>query len=240
LPNVFITGASRGIGAAIARRLIGQGTTLAILVRSENDTTAALANACTAAGATFVCLRADITDRARVEKLVAELNAAHPIDVLVNNAGIVHDGLALRLDHDDYAEVMATNFFAAVDLAKLFLKGMVKRRFGRIIYISSLVADRGNPGQSAYAAAKAALNGYTRSVGKEMASRGVTVNAVAPGFVMSDMTERLSSEWKEKIIREIPLRRMGQPAEVAEVVAFLASEEAGYVTGQIVEVGGGI
>jgi 3-oxoacyl-[acyl-carrier protein] reductase len=238
--TALVTGAGRGIGNAIAHALLGPGLTLVATMRQPGASLLALEEACTRAGTKLVPLHLDITDAEAVTTLVGNFLESNPVDILVNNAAITHDGLALRLSDGDYQKVWETDFLAAVRLTRMCLRGMVKRRYGRIVQVSSIVAKHGNAGQSAYAAAKAGLEAYTKSVAKEVASRGVTVNAIAPGFIATDMTASMKPEWKETIKKEIPLRRLGEPAEVAEVVRFLASEESGYITGQVVEVAGGL
>ncbi len=188
--------------------------------------------------ATIDLLEGDLEHDA--EKLAAPFIDAHQPSVLINNAGITHDMLALRLKDADVARVLNVNFLAAVTLTRLCLKHMAKARYGRVVQISSVVAKRGNAGQGAYAASKAALEAYTKSVAREVASRNVTLNVVAPGFITTDMTAGLDEKWKTTIIKEIPLRRAGTPEDVAEVVAFLASEEASYVTATVVDVTGGL
>jgi 3-oxoacyl-[acyl-carrier protein] reductase len=229
LRTVLITGASRGIGAAIAEALATPDTHLHLLARAVPE--ALVANLRAKAAAVTV----HAVDLAKDE--LPELPA---VDVVVNNAAQTHDGLVLRLKDSAYLELFALNFMAAMRLSRACLREMLKRDRGRIINISSLAATHGNPGQAAYAASKAALEAFTRTLAREVAQRGITVNAVAPGFIDTDMTASLKEEWKKAIAKRSPLGRFGRAEEVAEVVRFLASDESSYVTGQVIDVAGGI
>jgi len=236
----LVTGASRGIGAAIAAQLMGPGVTLGLVARGPSAGLDDLFTRASDLGATIVTLTADLSDPAALEAAVEPFIFTQQPSVLVNNAGITHDMLALRLKEDDLARVLDVNFLAAAKLCRMCLRFMAKKRYGRIVSLSSVVARGGNGGQAAYAASKAALEAYTKSVAQEMAERNITVNAVAPGFISTEMTGKLDQTLQDKIRKEIPLGRFGTPAEVAEVVGFLCSEEASYVTGQIIDVTGGL
>ncbi len=233
----LVTGASGGIGAAIARTLHGQGARVA-LSGTRRDALEALA-AELGEGA-FVC-PADLRERTAADALVAAAEAAcGPLHVLVNNAGLTRDGLALRMKDEDFALVLDVDLAAPFRLARAALKGMVRRRAGRIVSIGSIVGATGNAGQANYAAAKAGLTGLTKALAQEVASRGITVNLVAPGFVETAMTGALGEAQKGKLAESIPLGRLGQPADVAAAVLYLASDEAAWVTGTTLHVNGGM
>jgi 3-oxoacyl-[acyl-carrier protein] reductase len=234
---VLITGASGGIGAAIARTLHGQGAAVA-LSGTKADTLAALA--AELGERAFAC-PADLRDPAAPDALVAAAEAAAgPLDILVNNAGFTRDMLALRMKDEDWQAVLDVDLTAPFRLARAALRGMLRRRAGRIIGIASIVGTTGNPGQANYAAAKAGLVGMTKALAQEVGSRGITANIVAPGFIQTAMTEALSDEQKKRLTDAIPLGRMGQPADVAAAVAYLASAEASWVTGATLHVNGGM
>ena len=235
--RALVTGASGGIGAAIARTLHGQGARVAV-AGTRRDALDALAREM---GGDTVALAADLRDRAAVADLAARAEAAlDGIDILVNNAGITRDGLALRMSDDDWQAVIDVNLTAPFVLIRAALRGMMKRRFGRIISITSIVAATGNAGQANYAAAKAGLVGMSKSLAAEVASRGITVNCVAPGFILSPMTDKLSGDQRQKLLAGIPVGRFGEGADVARCVAYLASDAAAYVTGQTLHVNGGM
>ena len=231
--RALVTGASGGIGAAIARGLHAQGCHVVLAGRQRD----ALDELATALGDRCGVVTADLADAAAAEALI---EAAEPVDILVNNAGITRDTLALRLKDADWQLVIDTNLGAAFRLARAALRGMVKRRFGRIVGITSIVAVTGNPGQANYAAAKAGLIGMSKSLAQEVAARGITVNCVAPGFIDTAMTRALDERQREVLLGRIPAARLGTGADVAAAVAYLASEEAGYVTGQTLHVNGGM
>lgn len=231
--TALVTGASGGIGAAIARTLHRQGARL-VLSGRRADALEALA-AELAERATVVV--ADLASAEAAEDLV---KAAGEIDVLVNNAGLTRDNLALRLKDEDWAAVLETNLLAAFRLSRACLRGMMKRRWGRIVNVTSIVGVVGNPGQANYAASKAGLIGMSKSLAQEVASRNVTVNCVAPGFIATPMTEGLSAAQQERLLGAIPAGRLGTPEDVAAAALYLASNEAAYVTGQTLHVNGGM
>jgi 3-oxoacyl-[acyl-carrier protein] reductase len=235
--TALVTGASGGIGAAIARTLHAQGATVA-LSGTRRDALDALAGEL--GERAHVC-PADLRDAAAAEALVGQAEAAAgPLAILVNNAGLTRDTLALRMKDSDWQTVLDVDLSAPFRLARAALKGMVRRRAGRIIAIGSIVGATGNPGQANYAAAKAGLVGMTKALAQEVGSRGITVNLVAPGFVATAMTEALSEAQHAKLADSIPLGRLGQPADIAAAVLYLASDEAAWVTGATLHVNGGM
>jgi len=233
----LVTGASRGIGAATALALAEDGWPVGVNFRSDSDGAERVVGRISASGGTAVPLPADVADPGAAEQLFGSLEERFgPVLVLVNNAGVRADGLAPQLGDDEWDLVLDTNLSAAFRLTRRALRRMVTTRFGRVVNVASVVGQRANPGQANYAASKAGLIGFTRTVAAEVARRGVTVNAVAPGFVETEMTNGLL----ERAVKEIPARRVGTPEEVAACVRFLASEEAGYVTGTTLTVDGGL
>jgi len=235
----IVTGASRGIGRAIAESLATSGATVVCVARGENA--AATSSAITEAGGRAEALGVDVTDAAGVEALVAGVMERHGrVDVLVNNAGITRDQLMLRLKRTDWDEVLATNLTASFTWCQAVLKPMIRQRAGRIVAISSVVGQMGNAGQANYAASKAGLIGFCKALAREVASRNITVNVVAPGLIATDMTKAIADNAKTDWAGQIPLGRMGTPAEVAAAVRFLASDEASYITGQVLAVNGGM
>jgi 3-oxoacyl-[acyl-carrier protein] reductase len=233
----FVTGSTRGIGLAIARGLHGAGATVAIVGR-EQTRAAAVAAELGERAAGFAC---DVADGGQVEAAIAAAEAAlGPIDVLVNNAGLTRDNILLRLTEADWDAVLDANLKGAFHTTKAVIKGMMKRRAGRIVNITSIVGLTGNKGQANYAASKAGLIGFTKSVAKEYASRGILVNCVAPGFIETDMTAALPDAARASLLEDIALGRLGRPEDVAGAVLFLASDLAAYVTGQVLVVDGGM
>ncbi len=233
----LVTGASGGIGAAIARVLHTQGARVA-LSGTRRDALDALAREL---GEGAVACPADLRDPAAADALIAAAEAAcGPLHILVNNAGLTRDGLVLRMKDEDFALVLDVDLAAPFRLARVALKGMVRRRAGRIIGIGSVVGATGNAGQANYAAAKAGLAGLTKALAQEVGSRGITVNLVAPGFIETAMTEALSEEQRKAATGRIPLGRLGQPEDVAAAVLYLASDEAAWVTGATLHVNGGM
>jgi len=236
---VLVTGASRGIGRAIALRLAECGASVVAGARGQHaDGVAAEA---ASMGRTIVSVNLDVTDADEVRNAVQLiLQKFGRIDILVNNAGIARDQLALRMKPVEWGIVIDTNLTAAFTCCQAVLRSMLKQRSGRIINVSSVVGQSGNPGQANYAASKAGLVGLTKSLALEVASRGITVNAVAPGMVDTDMTSELAESSRDALLARIPMRRIGRPDEIASTVCFLASDEASYITGQVIGVNGGM
>ena len=234
----LVTGASGGIGGAIAKALHGQGATVVLSGTRQEALDAVKAEL----GSRAFTVIANLSDSASVEALpkAAEAAAGAPIDILVNNAGITKDNLFMRMKDEEWDAVIAVNLTAAFRLSRAVLRGMMKKRWGRIIQITSVVGETGNPGQGNYAAAKAGLVGMSKSLAAEVASRNITVNCIAPGFIQTAMTEVLTDQQKEMIAARIPAGRMGTAAEIAAAVTFLASDEAAYVTGETLQINGGM
>jgi 3-oxoacyl-[acyl-carrier protein] reductase len=236
----IVTGASRGIGYAVAERLAGAGAGLLLCARDGAAVERAAATLAQG-GAKVVATAADVGRPADAERLVeACLTQFGRLDILVNNAGIARDALLLRMKPEDWDAVLAVNLTGAFHCTRAALRAMVKQRAGRIINVTSVVGVMGNAGQANYVAAKAGLIGLTKAAAREVASRGITVNAVAPGFIETEMTAALPAAAREGYRTQIPLGRFGSPGEVAEVVAFLASDAAAYITGQVIHVNGGL
>jgi 3-oxoacyl-[acyl-carrier protein] reductase len=238
--TALVTGASQGIGEEIARRLAASGARVVLAARSE-EKLAALASSIAEAGGSALPLALDLAQASTLGGRLAALPAEwKEIDVLVNNAGITADGLLARMSLEQWQKVLDTNLTGTFAITKELVRGMMRRRWGRIVTISSVVGLMGNAGQANYAAAKAGLVGFTKSVARELASRNITANVVAPGFVETAMTAVLSEETTQRMLADIPLGRFGRADEIAAAVIFLASEEAGYVTGQVLNVSGGL
>ncbi len=235
----LVTGASRGIGRAIAERLAAQGATVVAAARGANAEPTAAAIA--AAGGRAEAVGVDVTDRDALEALPPSVVARHGrLDILVSNAGIARDQLLMRMKRDDWDQVLATNLTAAFVLAQAALRPMLKQRAGRIVAVGSVVGQTGNAGQANYAASKAGLVGFAKSLAREVASRGITVNVVAPGMIDTDMTRAISEKAHGDWAAQIPLGRLGAPDDVASAVCFLASDEAAYITGHVLAVNGGM
>jgi 3-oxoacyl-[acyl-carrier protein] reductase len=237
----LVTGASRGIGRAIAERLAGEGAKVAINYARDAEGAQAAVSAITANGGTAIALQADVSNFVAAETLVAEtIKALGGLDILVNNAGTTRDQLIMRMSEDDWDEVIRTNLKSAFNCCKAVTRPMMRSRKGRIINISSVSGVAGNAGQTNYAASKAGMIGFTKSLARELASRNITVNAIAPGFVPTKLTIDLPEELRTATLAQIPLNRWGTPEEIAATVAFFASDEAGYITGQTLNVDGGM
>ncbi len=237
----IVTGGSRGIGAAICQRLAQHGATVLAAARSTERTAAWVKESAADCAARIVPVALDVTDREAVNKLVDETEEKYGrLDILVNNAGITRDGLLMSMEDEQFDAVLNTNLRAAFLTMRAVSRHMVRARRGRIINIASVSGLMGNPGQANYSAAKAGLIGMTKATAKELARRGVTCNAVAPGFIETDMTNDLPEKLKEQVRPLIPLQRFGKPEEIAGVVAFLASAESAYITGQVFVVDGGL
>jgi 3-oxoacyl-[acyl-carrier protein] reductase len=235
----LVTGASRGIGRAIAETLARQGATVVAAARGDNARDAV--DAIVAGGGRAELLSLDVTDAAAVDAAVSGTVAQHGrLDIVVSNAGITRDQLLLRMKREDWDAVLATNLTAAFTLCQAALKPMLKQRGGRIVAVSSVVGQMGNAGQANYAASKAGLIGFCKSMAREVASRGITVNVVAPGLIETDMTKVITNDSRGDWAAKIPLGRLGSPADVANAVSFLASDEAAYITGHVLAVNGGM
>jgi len=235
----LVTGASRGIGRAIAEKLATRGAHVVAAARRDNAS--ATVEAIIAAGGKADALMLDVTDAGAAEAAIgATVGKYGRLDILVNNAGITKDQLLLRMKRDDWDVVLGTNLTAAFALTQAALKPMVKQRGGRIVCISSVVAQSGNAGQANYAASKAGLIGFAKSVAMEVASRGITVNVVAPGLIDTDMTRAIAGSAHDEWASKIPLKRLGTPEDIASAVCFLVSDEASYITGQVLAVNGGM
>jgi 3-oxoacyl-[acyl-carrier protein] reductase len=227
--SVLVTGGNRGIGLAIAQRLLADGDSVAITYRSGEPPTG------------FLAVQADVTDAAAIDAAFTAVESQQgPVEVLVANAGITRDTLLLRMSEGDFATVLDTNLMGTFRVAKRASRGMLRLKRGRIILISSVVGLSGSAGQTNYAASKAGLVGFGRSLARELGSRGITVNVVAPGFVATDMTAALDEDRRAEIVSQVPLGRYAEPAEVAAAVSFLAGEDAAYITGAVLPVDGGL
>ena len=237
----LVTGGSRGIGRAVALELAGHGNRVAINYAGNDDAAAEVLEVIMSTGKEAMTIKADVSDPGDVDRLFAEVNhRLGPVDILVNNAGIARDRLVLRMATADWDEVINTNLRSVYLCSKAALRPMVRAKWGRIINISSVAGIAGNAGQANYAASKAGIIGFTKSVAKEVGSRGITVNAVAPGFIDTDMTNDLSDDVRQAASATIAVGRFGFPREVASAVGYLASDDAAYVTGQVLVVDGGM
>ncbi|GAB3016389.1 3-oxoacyl-ACP reductase FabG [Bowmanella dokdonensis] len=234
---VLITGASRGIGKAVAQKLASQGATVIGTATSEGGAQAISDYL----GSQGKGMALNVTDTEQLNAcLEAIRNEFGEIDILVNNAGITRDNLLMRMKDEEWQDIIDTNLTSIFRLSKAVLRGMMKKRAGRIVNIGSVVGSSGNPGQANYAAAKAGVIGFSKSLAREVASRGITVNTVSPGFIDTDMTKALTDEQREAIFKDIPANRLGNPEEIAATVAFLVSDGAAYITGETIHVNGGM
>lgn len=237
----FITGATRGIGRAIALELAKEGYNIALNYRTENEALENLKKEILEIGVECYPVQGDVSKAEDSERMTKEIiEHFGQIDVLVNNAGITKDNLILRMKEEEFTDVINVNLVGTFNITKNVIKYMTKKRYGKIINISSVVGISGNAGQSNYAASKAGIIGFTKSIAKELASRNITANAVAPGFIQTDMTNVLKDEIKEAIESTIPLKKLGTAEDVAKVVKFLASDDSNYITGQVINVDGGM
>ncbi len=239
--TALVTGASRGIGRASALHLAKAGHRIAINYRSHGEEAEELKTEIESFGGTAITVKADVGVRSDVDEMMATtVEALGPIEILVNNAGIISDSLLVRMKDDDFERVMQTNVFGTYYCSKAVSRNMMRSRWGRIIMISSVVGLRGNKGQTNYSASKGAVNIFTKSLAKEMATRSVTVNAVAPGYIETATVNVLDQSLKDTLMTWIPMERFGQPDEIAGLVNFLASESASYITGEIIRADGGM
>ena len=237
----LVTGASRGIGKAVAKELAAKGAFVIVNYNGSKEAAEQVVSEIKASGKDAVSYQCDVSQYTDCERMVTELIKAYQkIDILVNNAGITRDNLLMKMSEEDFDVVIDTNLKGTFHTMRFVSRAMLKQRSGRIINLSSVVGVTGNAGQTNYAASKAGVIGMTKTVARELASRGVTVNAIAPGFIETDMTGKLSDRVKEQAILQIPLGKMGKPEDVAKLAGFLASDDAGYITGQVIHVDGGM
>jgi 3-oxoacyl-[acyl-carrier protein] reductase len=237
----LVTGASRGIGRAIAITLAEAGADVVVNYAGSEQAAQEVVEQIEAMGRKAVKLQADVSSMQAAEDLVKQtIEIMGQIDILVNNAGITRDNLIMRMKEDEFDQVIATNLKGVFNCVKAVTRPMMKQRSGRIINISSVVGVLGNPGQANYVAAKAGVIGLTKATARELATRGILVNCVAPGFIETDMTDKLSGEMREQMMKQIPLERLGQPEDIAKAVRFLASDDSSYMTGQTIHVDGGM
>ena len=237
----LITGASRGIGKAIAKQLARDESLIVIGTATTEDGASSISHYFAKWGLDGDGIKMDVSDPDSVEAGVKQVTQAYgPPLILINNAGITRDGLLLRMKEDDWGDVINTNLSSVYRVSKAVLRGMTKARWGRIVNIASVVGQMGNAGQANYCASKAGIEGFSRSLAKEISGRGITINSVAPGFIETDMTDELPDTTKAAMLSNIPMARLGQPDEIASVVGFLASDQASYITGETIHVNGGM
>ena len=239
--TAIVTGSTRGIGLAIAKGLAKEGYNILVCGRSQGTCDSAAKEISTTYGVKALGIAVNVSKQADVAALVKRAIAEFgSIEVLINNAGITKDNLMLRMSEDDWDSVIQVNLNSIFYFTKAVIRSMMKKRFGRIINITSVVGVMGNPGQANYAASKAGMIGFTKSIAKEYGSKGITCNAVAPGFIDTDMIESLPKDYIDNIISQIPVKRLGEPTEVSNVVSFLTSDKSSYITGQVINVDGGV
>jgi 3-oxoacyl-[acyl-carrier protein] reductase len=239
--TALVTGGSRGIGRAIVRAFAAEGAKVAVVYRGSKEAADALVQEVTQTGGVARALQADVADPAAAQACVEQVEKElGPVDILVNNAGVIQDDLFVRMEPEAWNKVLQTNLGGTYNFCKAVAYSMMRRRGGRIINVSSVAAEHVNPGQTNYAASKGAINAFTRALAVELASRGVTVNAVAPGFIETDMSAAVRNKAGDLIKKFIPMRRLGQPQDVARVALFLAGEDSAYITGQVLTVDGGL
>ena len=239
--NAIVTGGSRGIGRAISIELAKTGVNVAINFSGNETKAEETAEACRAYGVEAITVKTDVADREEVKTMVKTvLETFSTVDILVNNAGITRDNLIMRMKEEEFDDVIQTNLKGVFNVSQALTRQMMKQRSGRIINISSVVGTLGNAGQANYAASKAGINGMTKSFARELASRNIRVNAIAPGFIATEMTDELTEEQQQSLLNEIPLNELGKPEDVARAVVFLAGESGDYMTGQTLHVNGGM
>ncbi len=239
--NALVTGGSRGIGKAIALELAKQGANVAINFTSNESKAMEVVKEIEGCGVKALSIKGNVTAAADVENLITTFNDNFDtLDILVNNAGITKDNLLIRMKEEDWDGVMDVNLKGVFMMTKAVARKMIKQKYGKIINLSSVVGVMGNPGQGNYCASKAGVIGFTKSIAKELGGKNISVNAIAPGFIETDMTDVLSDKAKEEMLRNVPLKRPGKPEDVARLVSFLSSEDADYITGQVIHVDGGM
>ncbi len=237
----FITGATRGIGKEIAITLASEGYDIALNYRTMNDSVNTLKSDIESKGVDCLLVKGDVSSYEDAENMINEIiTKLERIDVLVNNAGITKDGLLIRMSKENFNDVINTNLIGTFNVTKMVASQMLKQKYGKIINISSVVGIAGNTGQCNYAASKAGIIGFTKSLAKELGGKNILVNAIAPGYIQTSMTDSLKDEIKEDIAKNIPLKRLGEPKDIANLVKFLASEDSSYITGQVIRVDGGL
>jgi 3-oxoacyl-[acyl-carrier protein] reductase len=237
----LVTGASRGLGRAMAEQLAAAGARVVVVYRAQADAAQQVVDGIVTAGGEARAIQSDVRSPEAVQEMVRQVQEDwDSIDILVNNAGITRDGLLARMSEADWHDVIETHLTGAFLCSKAVLRRMMRRRWGRIINVSSVAGLAGNAGQCNYAAAKAGLVGFTRALAKEVGARNITVNAVAPGFIETDMTAELAAEWRQEALKLTPLGRFGMPGEVASMVVYLASDAAAFITGQVISLDGGL
>ncbi|NUN08517.1 MAG: 3-oxoacyl-[acyl-carrier-protein] reductase [Ignavibacteriaceae bacterium] len=239
--TILVTGGTRGIGRAIVKEFAKEGFNIVFTYNASDELAQDLCREIDSSGSKAVAFKADASDMNSAEEVINKtLEKFGRIDILVNNAGITKDTLILRMTGDDFDKVISANLKSTFNYTKFAIKSMINQKWGRIINISSVVALIGNPGQSNYVASKAGMIGFSKSIAKEVATRNITVNVIAPGFIESDMTAKLNEKQKEAILNQIPQRKIGLPEDIARTVKFLSSEDASYITGQVIAVDGGM